>query len=299
MFTLVQLECFVAVAEELHFGAAAERLRMTQPPISRQIQQLERELDTQLFVRTSRRVALTEAGRTLLPSARKLIDLSAKAAADVRAVGEGATGTLTVGYTAVAAHSVLPKLLRAAAEELPGLQLILQESVTVDQMDELERGTVDIGLLRPMRDRPGVQSTTVLTERLVLALPRGSRLAEFTGPVFLSDLNDEALLMYSPGGARYFHDLLLSMFVASSSHPRIVQYAGQVPALLALVNAGIGVALIPESATQLAPDGVICRPVADGDRSEPYNRVHLDIAWREDSDNPLVAAVVELMQRNA
>src|SRR5690349_13811233 len=108
MISLVQLECFIAVAEELHFGAAATRLKMTQPPLSRQIQQLERELSTRLFDRTSRRVALTQAGRALLPNARRLIDLAAKAVSDVRSVGEGAAGTVTIAYTAMAGQAVVP-----------------------------------------------------------------------------------------------------------------------------------------------------------------------------------------------
>ncbi|MGO3033462.1 MAG: LysR family transcriptional regulator, partial [Microbacterium gubbeenense] len=109
MISLVQLECFIAVAEELHFGAAASRLKMTQPPLSRQIQQLERELETQLFSRTSRRVELTQAGRALLPSARRLIDLAAKAVADVKSGGKGAAGPLTIADTARAGQAVIPR----------------------------------------------------------------------------------------------------------------------------------------------------------------------------------------------
>jgi DNA-binding transcriptional LysR family regulator len=295
MLSMVQLECFVAVAEELHFGQAAARLRMTQPPLSRQIQQLERELDTRLFERTSRRVQLTEAGRTLLPSARRIIDLAAKATADVRSVGTGASGTLTVSYTAMAGQTVLPAFLRRAGRELPGATLLLRELVTTDQMEEIEKGTVDIGLLRPIVERPGVQLRPLVDEKLVLAVPSDSRLAELADPIFLSDTSDQPLLMYSPGGARYFHDLLLSMFVRAGVHPRIVQYAGQVPALLALVSAGLGFTLVPASARVLPIEGVTFRSLSADDKSDDVNRVQLDVAWSSESTNPLLAEALRIL----
>jgi DNA-binding transcriptional LysR family regulator len=294
MISLVQLECFIAVAEELHFGAAAARLKMTQPPLSRQIQQLERELSTRLFDRTSRRVALTQAGRALLPNARRLIDLAAKAVSDVRSVEEGAAGTVTIAYTAMAGQSVVPDLLRRASTELPGVTLLLRELVSLDQMEELEKGTVDIGLMRPLLARPQISSRAVYRERLMVAVPSASPLAQRGEPVKLIDLKDERLLMYSPSVARYFHDLLLSMFVASGVHPRIVQYAGQVPALLALVSAGIGFTLVPESAGRIAPDTVALLAISDADPSSRVNRVELDIAWNSESPNPLVDRLLTL-----
>jgi DNA-binding transcriptional LysR family regulator len=294
MISLVQLECFIAVAEELHFGAAAASSSGERPPLSRQIQQLERELSTRLFDRTSRRVALTQAGRALLPNARRLIDLAAKAVSDVRSVEEGAAGTVTIAYTAMAGQSVVPDLLRRASTELPGVTLLLRELVSLDQMEELEKGTVDIGLMRPLLARPQISSRAVYRERLMVALPSASPLAQRGEPVKLIDLKDERLLMYSPSVARYFHDLLLSMFVASGVHPRIVQYAGQVPALLALVSAGIGFTLVPESAGRIAPDTVSLLAISDADPSSRVNRVELDIAWNSESPNPLVDRLLTL-----
>ena len=295
MISLVQLECFIAVAEELHFGAAASRLKMTQPPLSRQIQQLERELETQLFSRTSRRVELTQAGRALLPSARRLIDLAAKAVADVKSVGKGAAGTLTIAYTAMAGQAVIPQLMRRASTALPNVSLLLREMVTLEQVDALEKGTVDVGLMRPLLSRPQLESRPVYREKLVVASLSDAPLAERGDPVRLIDLIDEPLLMYSPGVARYFHDLLLSMFVASGVHPHIVQYAGQVPALLALVSAGLGFTLVPESAGRIAPDTVTILPIDTADPSSRVNSVELDIAWNSESPNPLVERLLSLV----
>lgn len=296
MNSFAQLECFIAVAEELHFGLAAERLQMTQPPLSRQIQQLERELETKLFDRTSRRVELTQAGRALLPSARRLIDLAAKAAADVRSVGQGAAGTLTIAYTAMAGQAVIPDLVRRATAAFPQVSLLLKELVTVEQVEGIEKGTVDIGLMRPLLTRPQLERRPVYRERLVVAASRESDLALEGAPVRLIDLVDEPLLMYSPGVARYFHDLLLSMFVAAGVHPRISQYAGQIPTLLALVSAGLGVALVPESAARICPEPVALLPVHDKDPSERVNRVELDLVWSSETQNPLVAAILELVE---
>lgn len=296
MNSFAQLECFIAVAEELHFGVAAERLQMTQPPLSRQIQQLERELETKLFDRTSRRVELTQAGRALLPSARRLIDLAAKAAADVRSVGQGAAGTLTIAYTAMAGQAVIPDLVRRATAAFPNVSLLLKELVTVEQVEGLEKETVDIGLMRPLFARPQLESRPVYRERLVVAVSRESDLALQGAPVRLIDLVHEPLLMYSPGVARYFHDLLLSMFVAAGVHPRISQYAGQIPTLLALVSAGLGVALVPESAARICPEPVVLLPVDAKDPSERVNRVELDVVWSSETQNPLVPAILELIE---
>lgn len=295
MFTLVQLECFIAVAEELHFSAAATRLQMTQPPLSRQIQQLERELSTPLFERTSRRVALTQAGRALLPNARRLLDLAAKTSAEARSVGEGAIGTITIAYTAMAGQSVVPDLLRRASAELPGVAFLLRELVSLDQLEELEKGTVDVGLMRPLPGRPQISRQRVFRERLAVAVSRDSSLAQRDHPLHLVDLDDERLLMYSPSGSRYFHDLLSSMFISGGVHPHIVQYAEQVPALLALVSAGLGFTLVPESAARIAPDTVVLLPISDDDPSSRVNRVDLDIAWNAESHSPLISRLLSLV----
>lgn len=295
MNSLAQLECFIAVAEELHFGLAAERLKMTQPPLSRQIQQLERELETRLFARTSRRVELTPAGRALLPNARRIIDLAAKTAADVRSVGQGASGTLTIGYTTMAGQAVIPDLVRRATATLPDVSLLLKEMVTVEQVEAIEKGAVDIGVMRPLLARPSLERRAVYRERLVVAAGKESALAQRGDPARLIDLVDEPLLMYSPGDARYFHDLLLSMFVAAGVRPQISQYAGQIPTLLALASAGLGVALVPESAAQICPEPVMLLPVHEKDPSDPVNRVELDLVWTSETRNPLVPAILDLI----
>ena len=295
MYSLTQLECFVAVAEELHFGAAAERLRMTQPPLSRQIQILERELDTMLFTRTSRSVQLTPAGQSLLPNARRILDLVAKSAVDVRRVASGAAGTLTIAYTAMAAQSALPVFLRTAAAQIPDVTLVLRELVSTDQMDELAKGTVDLGLLRPIVARSGIQSRSITTERMIAAVPADSRIATLPGAMSLIEFSDERLLTYAPAEARYFHDLVLTLFTAAGVAPTIVQYASQVPALLALVQAGLGVALVPESARRFAPEGVVFKDLDTRAPMNKFNSVGLSVAWADDNTNPALRPALDML----
>ena len=298
MFSLIQLQSFVAVAEELHFGAAAERLNMTQPPLSRQIQLLEKELRAPLFDRTSRKVELTDAGRTLLPSARQILDMAVKTELDVRRVATGEAGSVTIAYTAIAGQSALPKLLRRAADEQPGVSLILRELVSTDQMDGLVKGTVDIGLLRPIVARPGVVSRPLMRDRLVIALPADSALSG-EGALPVRALEGQPLMMYSTAEARYFHDLVLRLFASAGAHPNVTQYASQVPALLAFVEAGLGLTLVPASAQSFAPAGVQFRELEPSRGVKDLNRVDLEVAWNENNTNPAVRRLLELLETPA
>ncbi|WP_104180450.1 LysR family transcriptional regulator [Arthrobacter sp. B0490] len=295
MFTLIQLQSFVAVAEELHFGAAADRLNMTQPPLSRQIQILEREVGSQLFDRSSRRVELTAAGNALLPSARQILDLAARTELDVRRVADGDAGSVTISYTAIAGQTALPQLLRRTAEEQAGVSLVLRELVSTDQMDGLVNGSVDIGLLRPIVVRPGVRSRPIMQDRLIIATPADSGFAPEGESLPLVALKDSPLMMYSTAEARYFHDLVLRLFSSADVQPRITQYASQVPALLAFVQAGLGVTLVPASSRSFAPADVRFYDIEDSRTIRKLNRVELDVAWNENTTNPAVLKLLELL----
>jgi DNA-binding transcriptional LysR family regulator len=288
MFSLIQLESFVAVAEELHFGAAAARLNMTQPPLSRQIQLLERELDALLFERSSRRVELTAAGQTLLPSARRILDMCTKTELDVRRVSSGDVGSIVIGYTAIAGQSALPVILRLARDHMPGVSLVLREAVSTDQLDALSRGAIDIGLLRPIVARAGVQTRPLLADRLVAALPEGHELATGKG-VLLRELDGLPLMMYSTAEARYFHDLVMRLYESAGAHPLVTQFASQVPALLAFVAAGLGLTLVPASAMDFAPTGVVFEELVGPAGLADLNRADLHLAWNDANDNPAAA----------
>lgn len=288
MFSLARLSCFIAVAEELHFGRAAERLHMTQPPLSRQIQQLESELGVQLIDRTSRSVTLTAAGAAFLPDARRILSLSESAALTVRRVPAGDLGTVVVGFTGASAHAVLPRLLEAARERLPDVKIVLREMVTSVQIESLISGELDLGLIRPILTRPGIVTRPIHHERLVAALPAGHPLAD-ADQLAVEDFDDQPVVMYSPVDARYFHELLISTFTIVGASPRYVQYVTQVHTMLVLVRSGLGMALVPESAQTMHPEGVVFRPVS-AIRDRP---VQMNAAWRSDSRNPALRRLME------
>lgn len=291
MFELNQVRCFLAVAEELHFGRAAERLNMTQPPLSRQIQILEHLLDATLFERTSRSVRLTPAGRTFLLEARRILRLAEGAAVATRRVAAGKAGAIHLGFTAASAYSCLPALVAACRDRLPDVDLLLHEMVSRDQAEALGAGQIDLALLRPPILLAGARSFLVATEPLVAAIPQDSPLAAREA-ITIHDFVDHPFIMYSPFEARYFHDLVAELFAGAGARPREAQHLAQVHSVLALVSAGLGLAITPRASAKLQYDGVAFRPLIE----QPSRPVELHLAWRADTDNPLVPILVDLAQ---
>lgn len=289
MFDLNQLRCFVAVAEELHFGRAAARLNMTQPPLSRQVQILERILDVALFERTSRSVRLTPAGQSFLVEARRLLKQAEGAALLARRVAAGRAGAIGIGFTATSAHSCLPDLVAACRRQLPDVTLVLREMVSGDQVEALGNGQIDAGLLRPPVVQAGTASFRVAEERLMAALPEDHPLARAPS-LSLRDFAGEPFIMYAPYEARYFHDLVIELFARSGLLPDYVQHLSQIHSILALVRAGLGVSIVPEAALHLYSRGVVLRPL---DLASPRS-AELYIAWRQDNDNPLLPAILDI-----
>ncbi len=283
MFELSQIRCFVAVAEELHFGRAAARLNMTQPPLSRQIQVLERILDAQLLDRTSRSVRLTAAGRSFLPEAQRILRLAETAAHVTRQVAAGRAGVLKLGFTAASAYDFLPRLVTACRAGMPEVTLALREMVTRDLIEGLLSGQIDAALVRPPVTHPDLAAVRALAEPLVAAIPAGHPLAA-RERLALADLDGAPFVAYAPQEARYFHDLVVALLTEAGVQPRALQQLTQIHSILALVRAGIGLALVPAAAERLRFEGVAFRPLALL-RPRP---AELHLAWRRDHDNPLV-----------
>jgi DNA-binding transcriptional LysR family regulator len=282
MFEFIQLRCFVAVGEELHFGHAAQRLNMTQPPLSRQIQMLEHEIGVSLFERTSRSVRLTPAGRTFLPEARRLLRLAEGAALAAKRVASGDAGTVTLGFTAGASYAFLPRLVAASTAEMPDVDLVLREMRTADQMEALAAGRLDAGLVRLPVDRRGVDLACVARDNMLLAVPDGHALAATQVAPGMRDLDRMPLIMYSPTEGRYFYDLVSGLFRAADVAPSYVQHISQVHAILALVSAGMGLAMVPEAARNLLVRGVVLRELVP----TPGTAAELHMVWRRNHDNP-------------
>lgn len=290
LFELIQLRCFVAVAEELHFGRAAGRLNMTQPPLSRHIQVLERVMKVPLFYRSSRTVKLTAAGSAFLVEARRVVQLADSAVATARAAAEGRHGLVSLGFTAASGYSFLPRFIANVQKILPDVRFVLKEMVSDEQVESLLSGRIDLGFLRPPVRHPAMVSQEVLRERFIICSP--ASVPEEERPRRLADFDRLPFITYAPDKARYFHDLLAGLFAGARAEPRFVQYLAQIHTALMLVGAGHGYALVPESSRRLHPDGVVFSELEDG---EPI--VELQATWRRDADNPaLLALVPRLME---
>jgi DNA-binding transcriptional LysR family regulator len=289
MFDLNQLRCFVTVAEELHFGRAAARLNMTQPPLSRQIQVLEHIVDAPLLERTSRSVRLTPAGRSFLPEAKRILKLAESASQVARRIAMGKTGSLKIGYTAAAAYGFLPELIAVCRARLPEVDFSLKEMVSGDQLEALTSGQIDAGLLRPPIGRPELAIRRVLAEPLLAAIPRKHPLAS-VATLSIKDFDGQPFVMYSPYESRYFHDLLVAHFTHADILPRYVQHLGQIHSILAMVRAGLGMSIVPAAAASLRIADVKLRPL----KLRTPNPVELFMVWRRDCENPLLPSLVEI-----
>ncbi len=296
MFQLSQLRCFVEVAAELHFGRAAERLNMTQPPLSRQIRQLEHELGVQLLERTRRSVRLTAAGQAFLPEARDILQRCSAAGTAARKAVQGETGRVVLGYSAGANYRFLPKVVAAAQLALPNIDLELREMVSVEQVEALRGGRIDLGLIRLPADLQGLQMACVVSEPMMLAMPRAHALTR-RRRLRLDDLHGEPFVMYLPGDGRYFHEMLHALFHEAHIAPRFVQYVRHTHSMIALVNAGIGMAIIPASTTLLRLENVATRalPLPDHVRAE----MHLVWRSRESMANPALERMRQLLVDSA
>jgi DNA-binding transcriptional LysR family regulator len=294
---LRQLRYFVTVAEELHFGRAAARLHMTQPPLSQAIALFEEGLGAPLFLRNRRTVELTPAGHALLPEARRLL-LDASTLPDlVRRAALGESGRLALGFVTSADYSVLPPFLRRYSERYPGVHLRLQEATSDVQVEELLAGRLDAGLLiPPLPDKAqlDLDYMKVLDEPLVLCAPTGLAARAGVGehdPVPLRELPHLPLIIFPRASSPALHDAILACFRAAGLAPEIGQVAIQMQTIVSLVSAGMGLALVPQSVCNLMRPGVEYRALAD-----PTPLVETGIAWRRDNPSPVLKGFLELLR---
>ncbi|HEY8980084.1 MAG TPA: LysR family transcriptional regulator [Streptomyces sp.] len=280
---LPQLHAFVVLAEELHFGHAAARLGIAQPPLSQQIRRLEDKVGHALFTRTPGQVALTPAGTELLPAARRALSDLADGLAAARAVGSGRAGRLRIGFAASLALTILPGLLRTFRDRFPGVHLDIHEMTTAPQLAALHDKTIDIGLLRePPEDEPHLGFRTVLSEPFVAVLPSAHPLAA-RRTVQLAQLADSPFILLPRTAGPTLHDQIISLCTAAGFTPRIAQHAVEWQTVCALVETGLGVSLAPASIRRIRLEGVAFRRLAPDTA-----RTRVAVAWRADDSSPLV-----------
>ncbi|WP_405668896.1 LysR family transcriptional regulator [Streptomyces sp. NBC_00055] len=284
---LPQLHAFTVLAEELHFGHAAARLGIAQPPLSQQIRRLEDKVGHALFTREPGRVTLTPAGRELLPAARRALTDLADGLSAARAVGSGRAGRLRIGFAASLALTVLPGMLRTFRDRHPDVHLDIHEMTTVPQVAALHDNTIDIGLLRePSAGETELALKTVLTEPFVAVLPAAHPLAAQRA-VRLGQLADSPFVLLPREVGPQLHDRITGLCTAAGFTPRVTQRAVEWQTVCALVETGLGVSLAPASIRRIRLKGVAFRRIDPDDA-----RTRVAVAWRKDDPNPLVARLL-------
>jgi DNA-binding transcriptional LysR family regulator len=290
---LRQLQYFVAVAEERHFGRAAQRLRMSQPPLSIQIKGLEAELGVRLLNRSTRRVTLTDAGSTFLERARKILGAVEEARDAVRGTEQGIRGRLDVGFISSATLTLLPPSIRLFRERFGGVELVLKELTSAQQVDALYEDEIKVGLVRlPMR-APGIQFEPVLEERLVVALPSGHAL-EKHDRVSLEAIADLPLIFFTRQLIPGFHAQIVELFQRVGAFPNVAQHAVHLQTIVGLVASGVGIAILPSSAERVSREGVVYLALDVPDATS-----WMGLAWVEGDESRLVKNFVRTVREVA
>ena len=261
---LRKLEQFVAVAEELHFHRAAERLNMSQPPLTVAIRKLEEDIGVSLIQRGSNRViGLTAAGEAFLKEARETLRQTERAVRAARDTAEGRTGVVRIGYVGSALYGRLPAVIRAFQNDRPDVRLELREATTAAQIAALERNTMDVGfVIPPLPDEDDFAMRPFDTDRLCLALPTDHRLAN-DEEVALSGLADEPFVLWPMAEGRGFHLQAIRLCTDARFSPNIRQEAHGMHAVLSLVAVGLGVSIVPESMNTFRPDRIAYRSLGN------------------------------------
>jgi DNA-binding transcriptional LysR family regulator len=286
---LRHLEYFVAVAEELSFTRAAERLTIAQSPVSQQIRKLERELGTALFDRTTRSVELTEAGRILYAEAIALLAASHRAADNARLAGQGHLGRLALAFTGSATYELMPLLVRAYTQRFPNVTLeVRSEMLTPAQVGGLLEGSITVGLLRPPVAADGLVVEVLRHEPLVALLPVTHPLATQIN-LELTDLREEPFIGYPSSPPSSVYQAVTSACRQAGFSPQVRQEVAETSSLIALVAAGLGVALAPASVRHLRISGATHRPL----RGPAQATVPLAVAYQKGPVSPLVRGYLE------
>jgi DNA-binding transcriptional LysR family regulator len=290
---LRQLHYFVAVAEERHFGRAAQRLRMSQPPLSIQIKGLEAELGVRLLNRSTRQVMLTDAGSTFLERARTILGAVEEARDEARGAEQGIRGRLDVGFISSATLSLLPPSIRLFRERFGGVELELKELTSAQQVDALYEDEIKVGLVRLPIRAPGIRFEPVFEERLVVALPSGHVL-ERLDRVSLEAIADLPLIFFTRQLIPGFHAQIVELFQRVGAFPKVAQHAVHLQTIVGLVASGVGIAILPSSAERISREGVVYRALDVPDATS-----WMGLAWVEGDESKLVKNFVRAVHEVA
>jgi DNA-binding transcriptional LysR family regulator len=291
---LRHLRYFVAVAEELHFGRAAQRLHLAQPPLSQQIRKLEEILGYPLFERTSRSVALTAAGRVFLERAQRTLRNVAGDIDEARSIGRGEVGSLHIGFVGSAMLTTLPAIFRRYREAYPLVRLHLHESFTSKVIEGLQNGTLDAGLLRDGDPVEGLNATTIYTEPFVAVLPVHHPRARQKS-IAPADLHDEPFVYYPRSAGNRAYEKPFSILENQGFRPQIVQEASHWLTILRLIGAGLGVSIAPACVRHITSPDVVCLPIRTTRNAAPVVS-NIELATFVGESRPIVARFMQIVE---
>lgn len=288
---LRQLRYFVTVARERNFTRAAEKLHIAQPPLSRQIQQLEEELGVVLFDRGRRPLALTDGGRMLFEQAVQVLDRTDEMKALARRLLEAEKPHFSMGFVASTLYGYLPEVIRRYRVARPGVELTLLELTTMEQIAALKEGRIDVGFGRIPFDDPAVDRTLLRNEKLWVALPIAHTLAQQSGPLKLAELGGCSLVVYPKSPRPSYADQVLALFRAHDLKPPAVHEVRELQTALGLVAADIGICLVPASVQRLRRDNVVYRPLDEAGAVSP-----IIMSTRKGDKSPEINHVFKLLK---
>ncbi|RCJ25283.1 LysR family transcriptional regulator [Nostoc sp. ATCC 43529] len=287
---LRHLRYFIAVAEELHFSKAAERLHIAQPPLSQQIQQLEAQLGVELFHRkTKRQVQLTEAGQVFLQEAYQLLAQLQKAIELTQKIGRGEKGQLRIGFTSLVTYNLLPVILRQFREQFPEVELILQELTTTEQERSLQESRIHVGFAHPPLEDNTLNQKCIQQEALIVALAETHPLAE-QEKISVRSLVNQNLIVFPRHLGSGLYDQIVSLCQQGNFSPKVTQEAIQMQTIIGLVSAEMGIAIVPSSLQNLQRTGVVYRSF-----EEKTPLVETAIVWREEDITPVLKEFLQVV----
>lgn len=285
------LRYFVVLAEELHFGRAASKLSMTQPPLSSAIKSLEEELQVQLLIRDSKHVELTQAGSAFLDEARQILEQVARASNVARTVAKGMRGRLEIGVTGSLIYRDVPAIVRQFNTEMPDVEVVLREMSSSEQLSELLRGQIHAGFVNATTAPPQLSSLPMSEDEFVLCLPEDHPKAQ-GDTVNLKHLADERFVMFSRDVAPANYDNVIAIFFRAGIHPKTIHAARQWLTIVAMVANGLGVSLVPRTLARSRVHGVKFMKI----RGQPVLAPAM-LVWNPAYYLPIVRSFIECSQR--
>jgi DNA-binding transcriptional LysR family regulator len=290
---LRHLRYFIAVAEELHFGRAANRLQISQPPLSQQIKQLETELGLLLFSRTRQRVDLTTAGKSFLQNAYKVMNLIDQACEEAKRVDRGESGQLILAFTGAIAFDLLPTILRAYQEQYPNINIILKQMTTAEQIKSFQKKAIHVGLVVMPVTSESLNIELLHEEPFIVVLPKTHHLAQQKGKVNLANLVNEQFIMTPRNSGEGYYDSIISLCQSAGFIPKKTQEAEELHTVVSFVASGMGIAILPSSIQFLKNDDIVYFPL-----KHDFPTYNTGVAWSKTETSPVVHSFISFLRES-